>query len=756
MAQTTPAQQRFLLDDRIVTQVRYTLTFDRSAGHDVATVSRKAIATADLRFYRGRKEVAAFSNLTGPEVSTLVGEVNRQKMEQGIGRGKRRQPEHSIGGKLERADLIPVQTNSTSLAAKARNVTAARMPEPDKEPIPTVVPSTPAPSARPDERAGYQLKHYDEFGPVIREHADLNDAIAAFRRSDPATMPAIVRGQTSLMDRDPDSGELRFNDDTVRVAWEQHAQEDHVSSKPPAAIDEPAAPAANSAMSTADREHLSALVTRMQDALDQKQVRSFSDTSNWVRQDADALQAISAERRHLARMVMVTAARRHPDYRAALSRQHPDAAMEVESDIHAAELDERLESLKREPATATETHAQPRQTRQPEMESNSITRDDARTQQASTVDNRGSGTRQTRSAGRQVDLDKLQNQTPPTAAAVANTLPETADKPTLRIPKEIEEAYLRVGNKFHYPQKPTLQAFEDKGTRLETRYSSARIVSDLLKIASAREWDGIRVNGSDDFRQKVWLEATLQGIAVKGYRPSEVDLAQLAQRDRLAMANSVERDAARTQEHTTRGTAPDLQGKEKAQHGPDTARLTGTLLEHGKAHFNFDQAEPLNYFVKFRDAAGRERTSWGVGLESAIKDSQARIGQHIELTNLGKQPVSISASLRDDAGKVVGKQTRATYRNQWEIKADSFRSEEPKQAIMAHPDLVGAYAILRAAEVVAEQNFQSREDRERFMTLAKETLARKMAERQGGPAVRIRGQESEANHEHSKERSIGR
>ncbi|MBZ2207140.1 LPD7 domain-containing protein [Massilia soli] len=755
MAQATPDQQRFLLDDRIVTQVRYALTYERAAEPGAAKDQRSAIATADLRFYRGRKEVAAFSGLTAPEVDTLVGQANRQKMEQGIGRGKRNQPEHGIAGKLEGADLISVQSHSTSVAAKARNKAAASTRGTDKAPVPTAMPATPDPVARADESAGYQLKHYDEFGPVVREHDDLNDAIAAFRLSELASMPALVRGQTSLMDRDPDSGQLRFHDDAVRAAFEQHAQQDSKTMSPSAAIDEPATPAATSAMSSADRERLSALVIRMQAALDQQQARSFTDTSNWVRQDAEALQEISAERRHLARMVMVTAARRHPDYRAALSRQHPDAALEVESDIHAAELDERLQSLKREPATAT-AGAQPRQTRQPGMEINSIARDDARVQQASPADK--ARARPTRGVGRQVDLDKLKHRLPPALAAVATNVPEPADKPTLRIPREIEEAYLRVGNKFHYPQKPTLQAFEDKGTRLETKSSSARIVSDLVKIASAREWDGIRVNGSDAFRQKVWLEATLQGIAVKGYRPSEVDLALLAQRDRRTLANSVERDAARAQAQaqTARGLAPDHHGKDTAHEDQVKARLAGTLLEHGKARFNFDQAEPLNYYVKLRDTAGKERTTWGVGLESAIKDSQARIGQHIELTNLGKQPVSVSANLRDDAGKVIGKQTRAAHRNQWEIKADSFRSEEPRQAMKAHPDLVGAYAILRAAQVVADQNFQSREDRERFMTLAKETLARQMAERQGVPAVRIREQASEVRQEHGKERTIGR
>lgn len=756
MAQSTSDQKRFLLDDRIVTQVRYALTLNRPVEQDAAAGHRSAIELADLRFYRGRKEVAAFAGLSAAEVDTLVGQENRLKMEQGIGRGKRNQAAHALTGKLERDELIPVQAASTGLDAKARAQATVTTEVADRNAAPAKLPVTPAPPVRAADEVGYQLKHYDELGPVVREQADLNSALEAFRRSDPTSMPAILRDQAVLIDRDPDTGEIRFQEDAVRTAYAQHAQEDGPAKRQFPARDEPAAPAATSAMSPADRERLSALVARMQAALDQPKARSFAETASWVRQDAEALQAIAGERKHLATMVMATAARRHPDYRAALSRQYPDVAIQVENDIHAAELDERLAQLTRDPGAQTRTAPQQRQDRRRETERNSIERDDERVQQSGRAEVVGRRARPMRGVGQQVDLDGFKKPKPPAAQTVATNAPETGNKPTLRIPREIEDAYLRVGNKFHYTQKPTLQAFEDKGTRLETRSNSLRIASDLVKIAGARDWGSIRVKGSDEFRQKVWLEATLQGIAVKGYKPSEVDLAQLAKRDRLAVANSVERDAARLQAQMTRRPEADRLGKEKSQPAPDKARLAGTLLEHGKANFNFDQAEPLNYYVKYRDAAGRERVSWGVGLEPAIKDSQAKVGQHIELKNLGKQPVSVCANLRDDDGKVVGKQTLAAHRNQWEIKADSFRSEEPKQAIKAHPDLVGAYAILRAAQVVADQNFQSREDRERFMALAKETVARQMAERQGVPAVRIREQSSEPRLEHGNERTSAR
>ncbi len=97
-------------------------------------------------------------------------------------------------------------------------------------------------------------------------------------------------------------------------------------------------------------------------------------------------------------------------------------------------------------------------------------------------------------------------------------------------PPEIEQQYLRVGDKFSHPKNINLVAFDDKGNKLETRDSSENIAESMVRIAHARGWDDIKVAGSERFRKEAWREAAVRGMRVKGYTPTEQDKATLAWR----------------------------------------------------------------------------------------------------------------------------------------------------------------------------------------------------------------------------------
>lgn len=78
-------------------------------------------------------------------------------------------------------------------------------------------------------------------------------------------------------------------------------------------------------------------------------------------------------------------------------------------------------------------------------------------------------------------------------------------------------------------------AFRDQGRRLVTSNESEEVVRDLVAIARHRGWSNIHVTGSEAFRRAAWLEASRQGLEVRGYRPNERDLQEL---DRLRRDNS--------------------------------------------------------------------------------------------------------------------------------------------------------------------------------------------------------------------------
>lgn len=82
-------------------------------------------------------------------------------------------------------------------------------------------------------------------------------------------------------------------------------------------------------------------------------------------------------------------------------------------------------------------------------------------------------------------------------------------------------------------------AFRDQGRRLITSSESEEVVKDLVAIARHRGWSQIHVTGTEPFRRAAWLEASRQGMEVKGYRPTERDLQELDRMRREASRNSV-------------------------------------------------------------------------------------------------------------------------------------------------------------------------------------------------------------------------
>lgn len=105
---------------------------------------------------------------------------------------------------------------------------------------------------------------------------------------------------------------------------------------------------------------------------------------------------------------------------------------------------------------------------------------------------------------------------------------EGLELPTTKtIPSEIEGRFIKVeddnGSKFYRKddkQKKHL-IFEDSGNKLEAQNDEESTAEAMVKIAKARGWSTLKVQGSKSFKQEVWKEAMRQGIDVKGYRPSK-------------------------------------------------------------------------------------------------------------------------------------------------------------------------------------------------------------------------------------------
>jgi len=123
-----------------------------------------------------------------------------------------------------------------------------------------------------------------------------------------------------------------------------------------------------------------------------------------------------------------------------------------------------------------------------------------------------------------------EGQAPPAAARVsldksAATPAPAKDKSDV-VPESVARRFLKVEREYYFQDRT--HAFSDRGTKLATRGTELEVVRSLVEIAKARGWDTINVKGTEEFRRSAWMEATQQGLTVVGYKPTPLDLADLA------------------------------------------------------------------------------------------------------------------------------------------------------------------------------------------------------------------------------------
>ncbi len=291
----------------------------------------------------------------------------------------------------------------------------------------------------------------------------------------------------------------------------------------------------------------------------------------------------------------------------------------------------------------------------------------------------------------------------------ANKASESKNRDSIErlVPPEISKKYLHVGNKYHNPDAEKTVAFIDRGDKLQTPSNSPQVAEDLVKIADARGWSELRVRGTDGFKRQVWLEASVRGIHVDGYKPSELDKAELERRSsfvreensievrsnafaRLSPSEGTRKDPSLVNAYATVAAAKafaqqkirDGESREsfvdsvtksvaqKIENGQPvpTVQLRvpeGTLIEHGNAKYNFDESEKNSYYVKLKDSYGKERVLWGVGLKKAIAEANAKPGDKLRLKVAESKGVVVEANVRDANNQIIGTKTVDSHRNEW-------------------------------------------------------------------------------------------
>jgi putative DNA primase/helicase len=183
----------------------------------------------------------------------------------------------------------------------------------------------------------------------------------------------------------------------------------------------------------------------------------------------------------------------------------------------------------------------------------------------------------------------------------------------------------------------------------------------------------------------------------------------------------------------------------------DDALITGRLVAHGPAPYQFRRDADASYFVKVLTQRG-ERTLWGRDLARAIRDSQTKVvpGDMVGVRRTAREAVSIRRGERTLDGRIT-QQEQAAHRNRWIIEKVAFFAERARlarrlrdeqleaSAAVRRPELKSTFLTLRAARAFAEKRIRNPADQERFVSLVKDAIAGSVRSGEPLPTVKLDG-----------------
>jgi hypothetical protein len=326
--------------------------------------------------------------------------------------------------------------------------------------------------------------------------------------------------------------------------------------------------------------------------------------------------------------------------------------------------------------------------------------------------------------GRDPSTDKPEGDTASKSAPTDNSSSATVDDKAL--PDRIRRKYYVVTNepgkdgpdreaRLYADERGEYLAFKVTEDRLITRLAAAEVIRDMVSVAQHRQWESIQVRGSVEFRREAWLEAGARGIDVQGYQPTDLDRQALAERQEVW-----NRTHPRTQDVEARSVSD---RGERAERPDYDKGVSGRLIEVGRAPYrNRNDAEPSTYVAIELDN-GRQHQVWGVGLEKATADSNAKPGDRVHVRRDGVEQVTKELKVMDAPNGQTRTERRQVARNRWRVTAEKFRSVD-RQAAARDVDLVAAQSQMVIIEKALKRAFPEDERaRQRITEAVKERIA---------------------------------
>lgn len=99
-------------------------------------------------------------------------------------------------------------------------------------------------------------------------------------------------------------------------------------------------------------------------------------------------------------------------------------------------------------------------------------------------------------------------------------------KPKKNIENELDKKFLieEKGNHKIYKWRDSGQeVVRESNKKISTKSDSKMVAETMVKMAENKGWENIKAKGTENFRREIWMQASLSGMAVEGYKPTEQD-----------------------------------------------------------------------------------------------------------------------------------------------------------------------------------------------------------------------------------------
>lgn len=185
-----------------------------------------------------------------------------------------------------------------------------------------------------------------------------------------------------------------------------------------------------------------------------------------------------------------------------------------------------------------------------------------------------------------------------------------------------------------------------------------------------------------------------------------------------------------------RAAAREVTDERTVAHAGST--ITGRLVRHGPARYEFQQEGSPSYFVELNTSTGPKRL-WGVDLGRALAEaaSQPKVGDLVGAQRAGYQEVVAGG---ETLRRTIWRVERVTLLAEEIQRARSEREQllRDRAERRAQPELRSAYVSMTLAREYAERRIRDPVDREQFLKRLREVMAASTAPVEPRPGRGVR------------------